>query len=128
MNANNKTGDPNIITGTFDIEPNDFMKKEFQKSIDKAGNVGLHLVHIFFIGPITEVLEVRKAYFDTFGEADSYAWYYDKEHKDKNNDELATYLIYINCELRYAHFKGKYVGDFMGLQKKRLEEHKSEAN
>ena len=90
MTNNAANNDSNIITGTFDIQPNDFMNKEFQKSIEKAGSVGLHLVHIFYIGPISKELEVKKAYFDTFGEADQYAWQYDRDHKDKDNDEQAT--------------------------------------
>ena len=107
-----------VERGICDITPNEYMKNEFEKSIEKAGSVGLHLVHIFHIEPISKALECRKAYFDGYADAELYAYQYDMDHKDNENPELGTYLIYINCELYKAHFKGRYADDFMGLQKK----------
>ncbi len=109
--------DSNTVDGVCNIEPNNFMKIEFKKSIDKAGSVGLHLVHIFHIEPISNELEVKKAYFDTLGDAECYAWEYERDHKDNDNAELASYIIYINCKFKTAHFKDKYANDFMGLKK-----------
>ena len=106
------------IKGYCDIHPNEYMKDEFQKSIDKAGAIGLHLVHIFtYVEGLSDKLDCRKAYFDSYAEAEVYVYEYNKSHQNRQG---LSYLIYINCELYEGRLIGEKAKEFMGLQNKEI--------
>lgn len=104
-----------IMRGLADITPNEFMKEQFEKSIEKAGRIGLHLVHIFYPDTISKEPCCQKAYFETYADAESYAYQYEVDHEHVDNPELGTYLIYINCEFFGSRLKGNYAKGFMGV-------------
>ena len=110
--------DNSIQTGSCDIKPNAYMQEQFKKSVDKAGAIGLHLVHIFYKDAISGELDCRKAYFDTYADAVLYAFEYDKAHEGKKQ----TYLIYINCELYRGRFNKEDAKEFMGIAQDKITE------
>ena len=107
-----------VMRGHAELVPNDFMREQFERSVERAGRIGLHLVHIFYRDAISGEIDCRKAYFDTYADAELYAFEYDKAHEVKRQ----TYLIYINCELYRGRFNKEDAKEFMGIAQDKIAE------
>lgn len=112
-----------VMRGYAELVPNDFMREQFERSVERAGRIGLHLVHIFYRDTISGEMDCRKAYFDGYADAEAYSYEYDNTHKGNKQ----SYLIFINCNLYVGRFGGEDAAVFMGnIPQEKLEKFFSE--
>ena len=100
------------IYGKCEFKPTKAMEAEFDKGIEKINSsYGFHMVHIFSKDVICGEMDVRKAYFEGFGDAECYAYEYDEAHKDNKR----SYVICIDKEVYRARLFGDDTDIFKGM-------------
>ena len=82
---------------------NSDVRKEIERANDRAGRLGLHIVHIFYKDAINGEPGHRSGYFESFAEAELFA----KDNLDKLLEIKHTFIVLLDNEL----IGGKFVGE-----------------
>ena len=90
-------------SGIGTIKLNKQIREEMQRANDRAGRLGLHIVHFFFRDVINGELCHRSGYFEAYSEAEYYAIHL----RDNLNEHPTTALILLDNDIFY----GKFLGD-----------------
>lgn len=95
--------------GVGAIKLNKQIREEMQRANDRAGRLGLHIVHFFFKDVIDGTLCHRSGYFEAYSEAE----YYAIRLRDSLDAHPTTAIILLDNEIFYGKFRGEDAKAFM---------------
>lgn len=84
-------------------------RKELIAKLEEINNKGLQSAVLVFYSPLSETIEERHIYADSFNEV--FEWAYNLNNKYMNSN-IPAFIIYINNELRYNKNQlGDYINE-----------------